>query len=403
VTSKDTCYGAQVCQDRCVCEDGYAKDASGNCVPETQCLVCGGNQVPKMVTGPCNGDERCDGEGCFSPTVFNPNEKAYLTCVCAPGFKRDANDNCVADCKPTCHDPLEVLDYVTDDCNKEEHCGDCVSLMPTTPTWTCVCPNGTFRKNGKCVTQCVECGDNEEKVDLYCPCNERYCSNKGSRCSCGGDMKPGCICKEGYVRNGNNKCVPYLPECAIPCNNPYEEFQMCPCDQHCNMPTKFCLCDQVRPGCGCMDGYVRHPSGKCCHPSGCPKPEGCGGNCSADQIKKQIGGSGSKDAECVRDGGKNGKGSTWKVSCNGKSSEIKLGKKCKLSNPFCCPGSNDCGGDSTPKCHCKEELMKTYKDAVCNNGKWSCTDTSGKKISFTVKKGGKKCKKLMKKCKCARK
>ena len=31
----------------------------------------------------------------------------------------------------------------------------------------------------------------------------------------------------------------------------------------------------------------------------------------------------------------------WMVSCNGKSEKIKLGKKCKLSNPFCCPGS-DC-------------------------------------------------------------
>ena len=54
------------------------------------------------------------------------------------------------------------------------------------------------------------------------------------------------------------------------------------------------------------------------------------------------------------------------------------------------------------KCFCKKELESTYKDAVCNNGKWSCTDTSGKKITFNVKKGGKKCKKLIKKCKCAR-
>ena len=49
-------------------------------------------------------------------------------------------------------------------------------------------------------------------------------------------MKPGCICKEGFVRDGNNKCVPEYPYCAPKCNNPYEEFQMCPCDQECNKP-----------------------------------------------------------------------------------------------------------------------------------------------------------------------
>merc|ERR1712157_455281 len=101
----------------------------------------------------------------------------------------------------------------------------------------------------------------------------------------------------------------------------------------------------------------------------------------------QIKGYGSKDAQCITDGSKNGKGSVWKVSCNGKSSMIKLGKKCKLSNPFCCPNSSECEGGT---CYCKKELESTYKDAVCNNGKWSCTDTSGKKITFNVKKGGKK-------------
>ena len=362
VISEEACYGAQVCENRCVCKDGYAKNASGDCVPEMQCLVCAGNQVPKMVTGPCTGDQRCDGDECFSPTVFDPHAKSYLTCVCADGAKRDDNHNCVFECpvdKPVCHDPLEVHDFVTNDCQKEEHCdpSSCSDLMPTTPEWTCVCPDGTYRHEGKCVTKCPpKCGANEEPVDLYCPCNDRYCSNKGARCHCGPGMEPGCICKEGYVRDGHNKCVPEYPECEIECKNPYEVFKMCPCDQHCNMPTKFCLCDQVRPGCACMDGYVRHPSGKCCHPSGCPNPQPtCGGHCSADQIMKQIGGSGSKDAECVQNGGKNGKGSIWKVSCNGKSSEIKLGKKCKLSNPFCCPGS-DCGGGPGPQ----EGFISTY-------------------------------------------
>ena len=109
---------------------------------------------------------------------------------------------------------------------------------------------------------------------------------------------------------------------------------------------KLCSCDYITPGCGCKKGYVRHPSGKCCDPSGCPTDPHptCGGNCSADKIKSQIKGYGSKDAQCITDGSKNGKGSVWKVSCNGKSSMIKLGKKCKLSNPFCCPNSSECEG-----------------------------------------------------------
>ena len=131
-----------------------------------QCLVCVGNQVPKMIKGACKGDEYCNGDTCFSPTVFNPNEKEYLTCVCKPGFKRDANGNCVDSCKPVCKDPLEVHDYVTDDCKKEEHCDpdSCASIMPVDPTWTCVCPHGTYRHEGKCVKECPKdpepCGAN---------------------------------------------------------------------------------------------------------------------------------------------------------------------------------------------------------------------------------------------------
>ena len=179
---KEQCYGAQVCEDKCVCDSGYARDANGDCVPEMECLVCVDNQVPKMIKGACKGDEYCNGDTCFSPTVFNPNEKEYLTCVCKPGFKRDESGNCVEHCKPPCSDPLEIHKFVKDDCNKEAHCnpGDCASIMPVNPTWTCACKPGTFRHEGKCCTECpTQCGANEDPVDLYCPCNERYCSNKG--------------------------------------------------------------------------------------------------------------------------------------------------------------------------------------------------------------------------------
>ena len=135
-----------------------------------------------MIKGACKGDEYCNGDTCFSPTVFNPNEKEYLTCVCKPGFKRDESGNCVEHCKPPCSDPLEIHKFVKDDCNKEAHCnpGDCASIMPVNPTWTCACKPGTFRHEGKCCTECpTQCGANEDPVDLYCPCNERYCSNKG--------------------------------------------------------------------------------------------------------------------------------------------------------------------------------------------------------------------------------
>ncbi|GFY23123.1 integrase catalytic domain-containing protein [Trichonephila clavipes] len=147
-----------------------------------------------------------------------------------------------------------------------------------------------------------------------CPTNERWdycsahcqknCSQFNDDIPCTGKCTSGCVCKDGYVRGPEGKCIlPYecknksesnqeLISVTIDCNDK-AYYDLCPttCPRNCdNFRTtkKKCFPFICLPACVCKDEYVRGPNGKCIKSHDCPKENGeeyspseshCEGNC----------------------------------------------------------------------------------------------------------------------------
>ncbi|KAL4720338.1 hypothetical protein ACJJTC_009071, partial [Scirpophaga incertulas] len=148
------------CNERCYCDDGYARDDSGMCVPVSECPKCGFNEVYRTVA------------------------------ICPP--------------MPTCDNTYE--DY---------NCPD-IDPMPTESK--CICKVGYLRNSkGVCVPeeQCEnrpKCGVNEVyRTVAICPplptCNNNY---ENHNCPAITPMPTTlkCICRLGYLRNSKGVCVP---------------------------------------------------------------------------------------------------------------------------------------------------------------------------------------------------
>ncbi|XP_039439707.1 zonadhesin-like [Culex pipiens pallens] len=104
----------------------------------------------------------------------------------------------------------------------------------------------------------------------------------------------GCVCREGFVRNRDGKCIPpdrcgrdgHRPgdsseeESGIRCHRPNEVFSECgsACPETCDSiakggsERKICTKNCVI-GCTCREGYVRNADGECVLPEECPRHE----------------------------------------------------------------------------------------------------------------------------------
>ncbi|XP_077291695.1 zonadhesin-like [Arctopsyche grandis] len=123
-----------------------------------------------------------------------------------------------------------------------------------------------------------------------CPTNEVYseCGNNGCQNTCANPdiaavcraiCTPGCICKEGYLRNTKKVCVP-----AVECDTckPNEIFDLCGntgCVNTCAVPDlqSRCLPERCIAGCICRPGYLRNDLKECVKPQDC-KPKCTGAN-----------------------------------------------------------------------------------------------------------------------------
>ncbi|XP_077297137.1 uncharacterized protein LOC143918898 isoform X2 [Arctopsyche grandis] len=116
----------------------------------------------------------------------------------------------------------------------------------TTPF--CACTNGYVRHYGKCIKphNCKKCKLNEIFV---------YCIPQPSCPSCGLACIPGCICKQGYIKDNYGNCVKM-------CTRPNEEFTTCIplCPEMCRLINGIHItCPppadgdlSCKPGCQCI-------------------------------------------------------------------------------------------------------------------------------------------------------
>ncbi|KAJ8732218.1 hypothetical protein PYW08_014948 [Mythimna loreyi] len=87
-----------VCNRKCYCEDGFARDDSGKCVPVEKCQpICKGENE---VFTDCM--KSCPPDTCLSLVAFfkcDSREPCKKGCVCKPGYLRQHPDS---PCIPTC-------------------------------------------------------------------------------------------------------------------------------------------------------------------------------------------------------------------------------------------------------------------------------------------------------------
>ncbi|GFT53006.1 hypothetical protein NPIL_616831 [Nephila pilipes] len=127
-----------------------------------------------------------------------------------------------------------------------------------------------------------KCGSDEQFYECIPICQgtcSAYLTNSNLFCKMA--CRSGCFCREGLYQREDGKCVP-PSECQMPPQMQIcglnEEYKECgtACPATClnfNKP-RICI-DLCRPGCFCVDGFVRNDQGECVAPSQCPN-ETCG-------------------------------------------------------------------------------------------------------------------------------
>nr|AAV91425.1 protease inhibitor 3 [Lonomia obliqua] len=261
----------------CICKENYVRDKHGKCIPIKDCPSCGGD--PNAVSGCGVNCERHCADYLGHPI---PCEKICHknSCDCRKGYYYD--------------DRIKK-------CVKPKECKKCYG------------PNEEFVKTGICDKSCPKKhdGKNHDKI------GKQICKNQ-------------CLCKKGYVRALNNTCIRIIdckePQCPI--HEKYEKNPTCKPRKCSELGFKI-KCDDKKPGCVCIDDYVRNNKGVCIPKKECPS---CGGDPNA------VAGCG--------------------LNCNKHCSDI--GKKPGPCNTQCHDNACDCRDgffydDSTKKCVKPEE------------------------------------------------
>ncbi|XP_072941003.1 zonadhesin-like [Epargyreus clarus] len=224
---------AGACLPGCICKYGHLRNATGTCVPTSECPkneVC---SKPNEYYDPCPPscpDQNCRyyeesvSEACPpQPKLGDPS--CYPSCRCKEGFYKNYNQDCVSyeDCSKFCTGINEYLVAYPETCEPET----CDSIKNTTDrvlqssnktcNSECQCFPGLVRnKRGQCIDKknCDKCqGPNEyfacrEPCDNVCATlhkvNQTNCPMTNDWFICV-DM---CYCDEGYARDANNICIP---------------------------------------------------------------------------------------------------------------------------------------------------------------------------------------------------
>ncbi|CAH0583154.1 unnamed protein product [Chrysodeixis includens] len=282
---------------RCVCKEGYYRNVENVCVPESECPPLG-----------CNGDLNATFSFCLSgcpETCKNKGEDIICTddckgtgCACKSGYVLNDAGLCIKpeDCpgSPTCSANQTYVDCTTcatNYCPIDDNRGlvSCAVAYPC-PSG-CVCKSGYLAlsyEDNQCIlaSECppVQCTrPNEEWNPNPSDCYSEKCSDTDGVCEYVANDKPRCVCKEGYLRNDDQICIP-KSQCPPGCNGDRNAtFNSClsACPITCaNQNEAFGCIDVCKTGCDCNLGYVlNQDTGLCVKPIDCPggKPT-CGVN-----------------------------------------------------------------------------------------------------------------------------
>ncbi|KAJ2947537.1 hypothetical protein O0L34_g17325 [Tuta absoluta] len=306
---QSVCYEKRrYCQPKCICEKDYYRNASGICVPASECLqnTCGANELYSQCSVDC-------------PTVFCPENEFYgliacdppypcpSGCSCKANFKRlsQKNRTCVPDneCPPVnCSSPNEMWDYCPSACLAEK-CEDmnkpvsvCTEERPYCRP-KCVCDKGHYKNsNGTCVpaSKCPKPKCEGNQTEVYCPtfiCPNRFCPVGDDQtqiaCKPPRDCPSGCGCDIPYRYRSEEDLSCVLAEDCPPqeCTRPNEEWDPCPqclvesCADADVPQTGICntLIHNCEPKCVCKKGYFRNDNQTCVSKEECSKPK-CEGN-----------------------------------------------------------------------------------------------------------------------------
>ncbi|KOB71038.1 Serine protease inhibitor 28 [Operophtera brumata] len=306
------------CKKGCICKEGYVKNKEGVCIPIKQCPpICKKDEVySECINGGCS-PVNCSQLGHPVPCVKLDPKYCIKGCLCKDDYLRDVNGVCVPieECKPViCCGKNEVYENCTNPkCRPETCCQVGFELNCTNPpkcTKGCVCKEDYVRcAKGICIPikQCPSCGGDENaesgcgnnclnkcydlenpdnpricpmycklnetnEVWFYCPialCVPKTCQEVGFPVACLDlrpdgrcPVKPGCICREGYVRNYAGICIPMEHcRCGTNCNRLCSNY---------NQKHGACAQSCFYNSCECRPGFVFDEiKRRCVFPSEC--------------------------------------------------------------------------------------------------------------------------------------
>nr|XP_049703200.1 zonadhesin isoform X3 [Helicoverpa armigera] len=260
VQNKTTCAFTE-CQPSCYCDDGYARNDSGICIPIEECRTVfskldGGPHLASTLT-----------------VVQDFEELPHNMDIKIPQENNGCGQNEVFDCVYSCSSQKTCGD------REETYCPDVVMGCD----FQCVCKPGYYlnKPGGVCVTeeQCNKCPGEHEHYACGGPCDD-VCStlHVQNKTTCAfTECQPSCYCDDGYARNDSGICIP-IEECDESSCGQNEEYTDCinPClNETCSAIGSQEKCDSkvpCKPGCVCKEGYFRKNQDSSCEPA-CSCPE----------------------------------------------------------------------------------------------------------------------------------
>ncbi|KAL0840528.1 hypothetical protein ABMA28_015747 [Loxostege sticticalis] len=381
--------GDKDCVEGCRCIDGYARDQNGNCIPRDQC-------PPKPTCGPNEEYDPCP--DCSPQTCEMMNQTYH--CPRLPASKMGPG------CHPSCRCKKEYFRNKIGECI---HSSDCAKCTKPHEYFSCggacdnVCENIKEQNQTNCPIINIQCNKmcyceadyaRDYKGDCIpikdcptCPENERYdpcpatlcgpktcdeagfplnCTQREEGAKCPG--KPGCVCKDGYLRDKNGKCIP-TDQCPS-CGGDKNATLGCGvnCNRHCSdldqEEPRMCILVCYPNSCDCRTDSQGRKYYYDSNLKMCVLAEDCTPQCKENEVYSKCANGGCTKQKCTD--------INKPVVCV-YPKICKKGCVCapgylRAKNGTCVP-SEQC--DPPPKCKSNEEFSKCGRDGCL---KYYCSD-----------------------------